>query len=152
MRVQVDLRGRTLNSSMKVEAPQHRKSTKARVNWLLGQLTKTSVAGVSIKAVYGRVQDEQEKLEILRERPEALDKEDKSRLPNSFEVKLTANIGRRMVGPKTFVEDIESHVPEFYEQIGQHLRNWVPRAPTVEQLHDESVGTPQTESEEVMQQ
>ena len=151
MRVQVDLRGRTLNSSMTVEAPQNQKKTKTRVNWLLRQLTpeKTSVAGVSIKAVYRRGQDEQEKLERLRDYPEALDKEDKSRCPNSFEVKLTANIGRRMVGPKTFIQDIESHVPEFYEQIGQHLRNWVPRAPTMEQLHDESDEVLQTENEEI---
>ena len=36
-----------------------------------------------------------------------------------------------MQGPKTIVQALEAHVPEFYTQVGQYLRPWVPSAPKV---------------------
>ena len=40
-------------------------------------------------------------------------------------------LGRRMDGPRTIVQALEEHVPEFYARIGQYLRPWVPSAPKV---------------------
>ena len=41
LKVFADLRGKTLTSSMTIGAPEDRKTSKARVNWLLRQLAKT---------------------------------------------------------------------------------------------------------------
>ncbi len=132
LKVHADIRGRTLTSSMTIGAAEDRKTAKARVNWLLRQITKTQEDGVHVKAVYGRRQDIQAPLGRVRENPGVLAKEDPKACPRRFEVKLITDLGRKMEGPKTFVQALERHVPEFYTQVGQHLRPWVPSAPKVD--------------------
>ena len=132
LRVRVDLKGKTLTSSMTIGAPEDRKTAKARVNWLLKQLAKTREDGIHIKAAYaGRREDVQAALAKVREDPAALGKEDAKVCPTRFEVKLISDLGRRMEGPKTMVQALETHVPEFYTEVGQYLRAWMPSAPRV---------------------
>ena len=131
LNVRADLRSKTLTSSMTINAPEDRKSAKARVNWLLRQLVKTQEDGIHVKAVYGRRTDVQAALGRVRENPGTLNKEDPKICPRQFEVKLISDLGRKMAGPKTFVQTLEEHVPAFYTQVGQHLRPWVPSAPRV---------------------
>ena len=131
LKVCADLRGKTLTSSMTIGAPEDRKTSKARVNWLLRQLAKTSEDGIHIRAAYGRREDIQAALAKVREDPGALAKDDPRVCPSRFEVKLISDLGRKMEGPKTMVQALETHVPEFYTQVGQYLRAWVPSAPRV---------------------
>ena len=51
-------------------------------------------------------------------------------------MRLVTPLGRKMDGQKTFVQALEKHVPEFYAQVGQYLRPWVPRAPAVDGRKD----------------
>ena len=132
LKVTADLRSKTLTASMTVGAPEDRKTAKACTNWLLRALTKTDPGGVHIKAAYGgRRQDAQEALDKIRENPNTLDSVDPKICPKRFEVKIVSDIGRRMEGQKTFVQALEKLVPEFYTQVGQHLRTWIPSAPRV---------------------
>lgn len=131
LKVYADLRGKTLTSSMTIGAPEDRKTAKARVNWLLRQLAKTRDDGIYLKAAYGRREDLQATLARVREDPGVLSKDDPKICPRRFEVKLISDLGRRMEGPKTIVQALETHVPEFYTQVGQYLRPWVPSAPRV---------------------
>ena len=131
LKVCADLRGKTLTSSMTIGAAEDRKTAKARVNWLLRQLTKTRDDGIHIKAAYGRREDVQAPLAKVREDPAELSKDDPKICPSRFEVKLITDLGRRMEGPKTIVQALEAHVPEFYTEVGQYLRAWVPSAPRV---------------------
>ena len=131
LHVRADLRSKTLTSSMTIGAAEDRKTAKARVNWLLRQLAKTQEDGVHVKAVYGHREDIQAALGKVREDPEILAKEDPKICPRRFEVKLITDLGRKMEGPKTVVQALEKHVPEFYTQVGQYLRPWVPSAPRV---------------------
>ena len=132
LKVTADLRSKTLTASMTVGAPEDRKTAKACTNWLLRALTKTDPGGVHIKAAYGgRRQDTQEALDKIRENPNTLDSVDPKICPKRFEVKIVSDIGRRMEGQKTFVQALEKLVPEFYTQVGQHLRTWIPSAPRV---------------------
>ena len=133
LKVTADLRSKTLTSSMTVGAPEDRKTAKTCTNWLLRTLTKTNPSGVHIKAAYGgRRQNTQGALDKVRENPNILDSVDPKICPKRFEVKLVSDLGRRMEGQKTFVQALEKLVPEFYTQVGQHLRTWVPSAPRVE--------------------
>ena len=141
LKVHADLRSKTLTSSMTIGAAEDRKTAKARVNWLLRQLAKTQEDGVHVKAVYGRRGDVQGALGKVRENPEVLSKEDPKACPRRFEVKLISDLGRKMEGPKTFVQALEKHVPEFYTQVGQWLRPWVPSAPKVAGQHQEEEKT-----------
>ena len=131
LNVRADLKGRTLTSSMTIRAPEDRKTAKARVNWLLRQLTKTREDGIHIMAAYGRREDIQAALVKVREDPATLAKDDSKICPLRFEVKLISDLRRKMEGPKTIVQALETHVPEFYTEVGQHLRAWVPSAPRV---------------------
>ena len=67
----------------------------------------------------------------VRENPNTLDSVDPKICPKRFEVKLVSDPGRRMEGQKTFVQALEKLAPEFYTQVGQHLRTWIPSAPRV---------------------
>ena len=132
LKVRVDLKGKTLTSSMTIGAPEDRKTAKSRVNWLLRQLAKTREDGIHIKAAYaGRREDIQAALAKVREDPAVLGKDDAKVCPTRFEVKLISDLGRRMEGPKTMVQALETHVPEFYTEVGQYLRAWMPSAPRV---------------------
>ena len=132
LKVTADLRSKTLTASMTVGAPEDRKTAKACTNWLLRALTKTDPSRVHIKAAYGgRRQDTQGALDKVRENPNTLDSVDPKICPKRFEVKIVSDLGRRMEGQKTFVQALEKLVPEFYAQVGQHLRTWVPSAPRV---------------------
>ena len=137
LKVQADLRSKTLTSSMTITAPEDRKTAKARVNWLLRQLGKTKDEGIHVKAAYGRREDIQAALSKVRENPAILCKEDSRICPRRFEVKLIGDLGRKMEGPMTFIQALENYVPEFYTQVGQYLRPWVPSAPKVAGQHEQ---------------
>lgn len=130
--VRADLRAKTLTTSMTLGAPEDRKTAKARVNWLLRQLTKTEEKErVHVKAIYGRREDIQHPLSVVQEDPGEMSKDDPKVCPRRFEVRLISDLGRRMEGPKSFIQALEKHVPDFYTEVGQYLRPWVPSAPRV---------------------
>jgi hypothetical protein len=130
--VRADLRAKTLTTSMTLGAPEDRKTAKARVNWLLRQLAKTKdKERVHVRAIYGRREDIQHPLNVVQKDPGIASKDDPKICPTRFEVRLLGDLGRKMEGPVSFIQALEKHVPYFYEQVGQHLRPWVPSAPRV---------------------
>ena len=131
LKVQADLKGKTLTSSMTIGTPEDRKTSRARVNWLLRQLAKTREDGIHIRAAYGRREDIQATLAKVREDAGALAKDDPKICPSRFEVRLISDLGRRMEGPRTIVQTLQTHVPDFYTQVGQYLKAWTPNAPRV---------------------
>ena len=119
-----DLARRTVSAAMKVKAPLDRKSTKARVNWLLRML-KEDDPRILIRAHWpGRTPATQEPLSVLREAPDALQTENAEAVPHAFEVLLVERLGKRFTGRRTFIEDVERIVPDFYDLVGQYLRAW----------------------------
>lgn len=116
-----DLSRRAISASMAVDAPRDRKSTKARVNWLLRQLPQDH----PMVRVQGRIPNRGKpvgaELVDLRANPEALDGDG---AVQRFEVVMTNNSGQRFSGPRTFIEDIERLVPEFYDLVGSNLKAW----------------------------
>ncbi len=126
-----NLRGRTIEVSMQLRSPTDRKSTGARVNWLLRQLPKDGEE-LHIRAYWPRrTKATQASLESIREDPNVLQIEDRSLAPTSFEVKLVRNAVGRFSQPKRFVEELEEAVRRFYEQVGQRLKRWQPAAPKI---------------------
>ena len=111
--VRADLRARTLTASMTLGAPEDRKTAKARVNWLLRQLAKTEKEDerVHVKAIYGRREDIQHPLGVVRKDPGVMSKDDLKVCPKRFEVRLISDLGRRMEGPQTFIQALEKTCP-----------------------------------------
>jgi hypothetical protein len=125
-----DFRKRSVFASMRVAAPADRKSTKARLTWLLRQLQKSRPDGIHIRFFWpGRGSFTQHPLATLRERPEVA--EEAGKVVSSFEVVFARDLGGRFAQRKNFIVDLEQAIPEFYEQVGQHLKAWQPQAPKI---------------------
>ncbi len=128
--IRADLARRSLSVSMTVKARGDRKSTRARVNWLLGML-KADDPRLRVQAHWpGRATDTSEGVEVLREHPDRLQTDNPAMLPRSFEIALVEVPGaRRFGGQKAFIEDLERIVPEFYDLVGVTLKAWRPPPP-----------------------
>jgi hypothetical protein len=97
---------------------------------LLRQLSKTETENVHVRAKWpGRAAATQVSLAELQENPELLERDRDGLVPTSFQVLLVRDIAGKFQGSKTFIQNVEEIVPEFYEQIGQHLRPYVPPPP-----------------------
>ena len=132
-----DLRKRSVFASMRVAAPADRKSTKARLSWLVRQLQKSNPEGIHIRFIWpGRGQFTQQPLAVLRERPEVA--EDSDKVVSSFEVVFARDLGVRFAQRKNFIVEIEQALPDFYEQVGQHLKAWQPTAPKIKEDRSEA--------------
>ena len=127
LEVSTSLGRRTISCSMSVNAPANLKRSSARVNWLLRQLRDVDGDDVIIRASrpWSREQT-QAPLPKVREAPSCLDGERRDAAPSSFEVVVNRDLVGRYSGRRTFIEDLEALVPDYYERIGQKLRQWVP--------------------------
>ena len=128
--IRADLARRTISVSMMVKARADRKTTKARVNWLLGMLKKDDDR-LRIQAYWpGRAAATSEAVNALREEPGRIQADNESLLPHSFEVVLTEDPGgSRFAGTRAFIEDLERIVPDFYMLVGATLKAWQPPPP-----------------------
>lgn len=172
----VDLSRRTVLVSMKLRAPQDKKTTTARVRWLLRQIERAkgldksdtmNPDGVYIRLYWpGRGPYTQRELEKIEDDIKNIQNEKKGLVPHSMEVCRVWDFGGAFSKRRKFIEQLERIVPEFYERIGQHLRAYQPPAPKVrrsgEEMGDERPpfsagrseqhttgdGAPQAESEE----
>lgn len=130
VRVVADLRRRTITCGMELQAPEDKARTSARVNWLVRQLAKTTDPNVIVNAKWpGRAADTQETLERLREDPNLLHATNAKIAPRGFEVVMIRDLAGKFSGSKTFIAGLEEAVPAFYEQVGQHLKQWQPSPP-----------------------
>ena len=127
--VAANLQSRSLSASMKVKAPLDKKSTKARVNWLLKML-KEDDPRLHVTAHWpGRAAPTQRPLSVLREDPDAIQTDNPSVAPHALEITLIDSNAKRFGGRRTFIEDLETIVPIFYDLVGQNLRAWRPAPP-----------------------
>jgi hypothetical protein len=132
LEVAVDFRKRSVFASMKVNAPADRKSTKARLNWLIRQLQKSKPDNIHVRLFWpGRGPFTQHQLSVLRDRPEVA--EESGKVATSFEVVYARDLGAKFAQRKNFIVELEQAIPEFYEQVGQHLKAWQPQAPKVKE-------------------
>ena len=128
--ITADLRAKSIKVAMKLDAPKERKTTKARVNWLLRQLKDIKLNDVKVGVVWAsRVATSYFSLEELLENPEIVNEVTTSSEVRAFEVIVTTSDTRRFKGRRTVIEDLEDLVPRFYEFLGQHLRAWNPSPP-----------------------
>ncbi len=135
-----DIGRRTIACAMRVAAPKDKKRSKSRINWLIRQLAKTKPDDIFIKAIWpGRAQDTQAKLADLRENLGVLEADNVSLVPQHFEVIMVRDLAGKFSGSKTFIEHLESVVPDYYEQVGQHLRVWVAPPPKLVEKRAEPI-------------
>ena len=131
--VTVNLERRTISCSMELDAPEDRQRTSARINWLVRQLKNVDGSDVIIRAFWHRGRKPtQAKLSEIRDHPKCLENEGPGTVLKKFEILIVRDLAGRFSRRKTFIEDVEKLVPEFYERIGQHLRPWIPPPPKID--------------------
>lgn len=127
--VSADIRARSLSISMRLRAPEERKGSKARINWLLRQLGPVDENWHVRLHWPGRSAFTQKPLATLRAAPDQAADERADLVVYSFEILLVRDIGARFSQRKNFIAELEAIVPQFYDQVGQHLKAWQPPAP-----------------------
>lgn len=138
---------RTISTSMALRAPTDRKSSKARLNWLLRQLQKTPADDLHIRVHWqGRGPHTQHLLSALQQDVDIAVRDQGEKQAHTFEVCGVWQLGARFGQRKNFVADLEKLVPEFYQNVGQHLKAYQPPAPRVRDDH------PSTDDVEAIEQ
>jgi hypothetical protein len=140
-----DLKTRSIRASMLVDAPKDKKTTKARINWLLRQLKDADEVDVTVRIKWSsRATDTDVPLARLRESSDLPEILSSNATPRAFEVMSTSSQGGRFSGNKTFIMDVEELCPYFYENVGQRLKNPPQPAPPKPHFPTENiVGAPE---------
>ena len=144
LEVCADIRARSLTLSMRLRAPEDRKGTKARINWLLRQLPQSPADGWHVRMYWpGRAASTQKPLGGLRESVEQAADERAGMIVSSFDVLLVCDLGNRFAQRRNFITELEAAIPKFYDEVGQHLTAWQPAAPKLpeEKAEPASVNT-----------
>lgn len=124
MDICADFARRTVSVSMLVKAPGDRKTTKARLSWLLRMLPEDDPR-LLVRAHWpGRGAPTTRRLVDLRNEPAVIQTDNQTAVPHSFETVLVEELGKRFAGRKTFIEDLERIVPTFYDLVGVNLKAW----------------------------
>jgi len=149
--IEANMRTRSILLSMRLAAPGDKKSSLARVNWIVRQLSKADSKEVHVRAIWpGKAQATQASLEELRESADVLiSGRDKKMVLTSFDVLFIRELSGKFSGPKTFIDGLEEAVPDFYEHVGQHLRAWTPSAPRLRGKTEPSDVSPQAIQKEI---
>ena len=130
--ITADVGRRIIGASMTLFAPDNKKSTKGRINWVLRQLLKTPETDIHIKLHWhGRRVHAQHTLAELREDPEIASENNQDKQVHRFEICMIRQLGKRFGRQKNFIDELEQMVSDFYEAVGQHLRAYQSQAPRV---------------------
>ncbi|WP_245912931.1 hypothetical protein [Litoreibacter ponti] len=139
LEISADLSRRTVDVGMTLKAPEDRKSSKARLNWLLRQLPKHLPEGVSIRCNWpGRSEPTQFDCATLLENPDLIDDGKTGQQVLSFHLFFSKRLGARFTQQANFIADLEEVVPRFYRDIGQNLVAWRKSAPKIKADRHES--------------
>ena len=131
--VTADLNRRTISCSMKINAPLDRQRASARINWLRRQLRDVHGDDVRVRAFWpGKAIATQAPLSEVKLDSKCLENTSRGMAPTGFEVVMIRDIAGRFSGRRTFIEDLENMIPEFYDEVGQHLRPWTPPPPSID--------------------
>ena len=131
---------------MRLAAPKDRKTAQSRINWIVRQLVKADSENIFVNAIWpGRAQDTQASLAELRENPQLLRVDNIALVPQYFDAVMVRDLAGKFAGPRTFIEHLEEIVPNFYEQVGQHLRTWVAPPPKLVERGETSAEEEETE-------
>ena len=127
-----DLDQRSIFVGMTITAPRDKKSSKARINWLLRQFKGCNVDDCFIRANWpGSSAPTSHAISDLLENPDLIS-QDKERLTvSSFMVFGSYRLAGRFSQLANFISDLEDKVPEFYKSLGQNLSQWKKPAPKI---------------------
>ncbi len=141
-----DLARRRFVVSMELDAPTDVRGLTS-VNWLLRQLRNESLRGDYLLEIDWPRRRQSSSLSIGKviEEPKLALVDSEGASPKRFTVQLNVDLLAKFKTSRGLVEIGEKTLKNFYRQVGQNIKAWVPKPP---KLHSETSG-PETESLEV---
>lgn len=140
-----DLVRRAVSVGMTLRAPEDKKTTKARLNWLLRQIKTDQTEDLYVRLLWpGKSEPTQHLVSDLRERPEICDEGKQHLVAHGFHVFISRRLGGRFTQQQNFIADLETIVPDFYGRVGADLKAWQRPAPRIRQDsldEDDSAGS-----------
>ncbi|MEQ8314871.1 MAG: hypothetical protein RL839_05370 [Gammaproteobacteria bacterium] len=129
-----DFLRKSINISMRLEAPKDKSRATASINWLTRQLKNAKPADAAIRAYWPkRIPMTTASYSEVLDNPEILLPPNVKEIPTALEVSRVLDMSKRFKGKRTFVEDATRYFPLFYKDIGQHLSKWVAKAPRIKE-------------------
>ena len=137
--VVADLNRRCVDVGMSLRAPDDRKSSRARLSWLLRQIRTEKEDELFVRLKWpGRSEDTQFAVTDLRADPMIIDVGKERLQVVAFHLFQSRRLGPRFVQQQNFITDLEAIVPEFYANVGSNLLAWKPRAPRIKSERDKA--------------
>ena len=132
LEVVADIKQRSIYVGMTINAPQDKKSSTARLNWLTRQIKKCDLSDCYIRANWpGSSAATSHLATDLINNPNLITKEKEHLTVLSFMVFGSYRLAGRFAQLANFISDLEERVPIFYKQIGQNLSQWKKPAPKI---------------------
>lgn len=130
--VVADIARRCIDVGMTLRAPDDKKTTKARLNWLLRQIKSEHVEDLHIRLLWpGTSAPTQHLVKDLLENVEICDDGKQHLVAHGFHIFLSKRLGARFAQQTNFIADLEDTVPRFYGSVGSRLTVWKKPAPRI---------------------
>ncbi|MDX8391902.1 MAG: hypothetical protein R8K53_04960 [Mariprofundaceae bacterium] len=132
IRVDANFHSRKVMFSMALAAPKDKSRATASINWLTRQLRDRDMSGVRVIAHWPRRSNSTCcDFQDIVEDPALLVLEGCKELPTEFEIIKDLELGGTFKARRKFADEVSKGLLGFYEQVGQWLCAWVPKAPRV---------------------
>lgn len=132
VQVCADFKKRVISLSMRLRAPGDRKSTKARLSWLLRQLTDADSKDIHIRLFWpGRAGATQYPLSTLAANPEMAVADRPNMVVVSFEVLLVKDLGSKFAQRKIIVSELIKAASAFHAAVGERITAWQAKPPKI---------------------
>ena len=143
----VDLARRCIDVGMTLNAPRNKKTTKARVNWLMRQIKTSELDNLHLRITWENSKGfTQHSLVDIVKTKDLIDEFKLNSVPKNFHLFESNCLGIRFTQQRNFIKDLEQLVPDFYDKVGVHLTAWQRPAPKI--IEKPSDVTPESISEE----
>lgn len=144
--VTVDLRAARITCHVDVDAPREGRPT-TRVNWLIRQLREApETVRLESYAAHSRGPGSAELLRVVRDTPTALIGASDKEL-RTFRVAYNATAGtKRGTGRGAFIDSVLGAIDDFYEQVIQNLKPWMPAPPKMRSTEEAVLAQPVSQS------
>jgi hypothetical protein len=142
-----DLMRKTLDLSIKLDAPGDTKRQTASINWLTRQLKGCNPENLVLRANWPkRIGSTSMPVEKLLEEDSApLIPPNIKDMPKSFELIRVVDLGAKFKSVNAFVEISEQELVKYYRDVCQNLTKWIAKPPRVKKsLESSAAGQSQT--------
>ncbi|SNS94315.1 hypothetical protein SAMN05421812_102452 [Asanoa hainanensis] len=146
LQVVADLRAAKVICSVDIDAPKEGRPT-TRVNWVVRQLKNApDTVTVEAFAMHARGQGTVDPLRLVREDPARLIVDPTKEL-RAFRITQVTSAGtKRGAGRGSFIDSVLAAIDDFYEQVLQSLKPWMPAPPRLRSTDEPTTAEPVSSS------